>query len=70
MFLIINCYKCGSFLIIKKGQKTKECPYCNQRLNLSKVRVVKMTSTSKEASHIVKTMKLRKENSVDENYLL
>ena len=70
MFQIIDCYRCGNLLIIKKGQKTKECPYCNKRLNLSKVRVVGASSTSKEASNLVKTMKLCKENSIGKNYSL
>jgi len=61
MYFISPCYNCGNLLIIGEEQKTKRCPYCNHLLNLSKARILRKVSTSREASRIVREMKLNKE---------
>jgi DNA-directed RNA polymerase subunit RPC12/RpoP len=60
MYFISPCYNCGNLLIIEEEQKTKRCPYCNRLLNLSKTRILRRVSTSREASRIVREMKLDK----------
>ena len=60
MYFISPCYNCGNLLIIEEEQKTKRCPYCNRLLNLSKTRILRRVSTSREASRTVREMKLDK----------
>ena len=60
MYLISPCYNCGNLLIIEEKQNTKRCPYCNHLLNLSKARVLRKVSTSREASRTVREMKMNK----------
>jgi hypothetical protein len=66
MYFISPCYNCGNFLIREEKQKTKRCPYCNRLLDLSKTRILRRASTSREASKIVRKMKLDKGRVFDE----
>jgi phage FluMu protein Com len=58
--LILRCTKCGRYIIVAYGQKTKLCPYCATNVNLQKAPVVAAAKDSIEASEIIKHLKAEK----------
>lgn len=60
MYVVTVCYVCGRFLLAKTGQKTRRCPYCETRLILDKAKKVASAKTAQEASHLIRTLKRKK----------
>ncbi|WNZ29066.1 MAG: DUF1922 domain-containing protein [Candidatus Bathyarchaeota archaeon] len=60
MYIVLVCYNCGHYLLAKKFQKTKLCPYCSSRLNLSKTKKVVQAKTAQEASLYIRNLKIKK----------
>jgi DNA-directed RNA polymerase subunit RPC12/RpoP len=57
---IIKCTKCQGFILAEKDQKTKTCPYCSTKVNLSSAQKVASANTAMEASEILKHLKSEK----------
>lgn len=58
--LIIVCNRCGGFFLAADGQKTRTCPYCGKRVDVSKAKKVASAKNAFEASQMLRTMKQRK----------
>jgi DNA-directed RNA polymerase subunit RPC12/RpoP len=56
-FLIAVCSRCGGLVIVKTEQKTKTCPYCSFKFNISDVRKVASAKNAYEASEILRKLK-------------
>ncbi len=56
-FLVVRCLRCGQPLLARGGQRSKLCTYCGAHLNLAKLRIFAVASSSTEARHIVQAMK-------------
>lgn len=54
---IVVCYKCGRYLLAKMDQKTRQCPYCETKLDLGKTKIIASAKTAREASNLIRTMK-------------
>jgi len=54
VYTIVRCSNryCGKFTYCKTGQKTKQCPYCNKRIDVYK-REIRTVDTSKLARVLV-----------------
>lgn len=57
LYLVIQCEKCGKLSLAKAGQRTRTCPYCGNRPNLLKVRVLASAENARSASEILKALK-------------
>lgn len=62
MHAIIVCYKCGQYLLAEMDKKTRQCPYCETKLTLSKTKIIASAKTAREASNLIRTMKDTKEH--------
>jgi len=60
MYVVITCYKCGQLLLAKTDQKTRQCPYCETRLDLDKTKKVASAKTAQEASILIRALKKEK----------
>lgn len=61
-YIIVVCGKCGGYLLAKKGQKTRTCPYCGLRILLGKALKVASAGNAEEASILLR--RLKEENAV------
>jgi len=57
MYVVIVCYGCGRFLLVKGTQKTKRCPYCAARLKLVSAKKFAQVKTAQEASNYIRALK-------------
>jgi DNA-directed RNA polymerase subunit RPC12/RpoP len=55
--LVIQCGKCGGFLLAKADQKTRTCPYCGSQVFLAKARKIASAENAYAASEILKKLK-------------
>jgi len=62
MYVVITCYKCGQLLLAKTDQKTRQCPYCETRLDLDKTKKVASAKTAQEASILIRALKKGQEH--------
>jgi len=60
MYVVIFCYKCGQLLLANTNQKTRQCPYCETRLDLDKTKKVASAKTAQEASILIRALKKEK----------
>ncbi|UCG45332.1 MAG: DUF1922 domain-containing protein [Candidatus Bathyarchaeota archaeon] len=60
MYVVIVCSRCGHYLLAKGGSKTRQCPYCQIRLRLAKVKKVASAKSPKEASALIRALKQRR----------
>jgi uncharacterized Zn finger protein (UPF0148 family) len=58
--LIIECNQCGKPLLAANNQKTRTCPYCNTRINITKAKKIATAKTAFEASKKLREIKSRK----------
>jgi hypothetical protein len=58
--VIAKCTKCNGLLLAAKSQKTKTCPYCNQKVNMIAAQKVASAPTAFEASEMLKILKNKK----------
>lgn len=59
-YIIVVCGKCGGYLLAKKGQKTRTCPYCGLRILLGKALKVAAAGSAEEASILLRRLKEEK----------
>jgi len=52
-YLVVACTKCRGLLLARQGRKTRQCPYCGTKMNLSKTEVLWVTSDLEEARSIL-----------------
>ena len=57
LYLVIMCYGCGKLVLVKAGQRTRVCPYCQKRILVEKARKIANVSSSREASEIIQMLK-------------
>ena len=55
--LIVKCPKCGGLMMAAEGQKTKLCPYCGARVDMTKAQRVASASNAFKASAMLKKLK-------------
>ena len=55
--LIVKCTKCQGLMLTTKGQKTRTCPYCGERVELLRAKKVASASSAFEASKILRKLK-------------
>jgi DNA-directed RNA polymerase subunit RPC12/RpoP len=60
LYSIIQCYSCGNLLLSMDGQKTKQCPYCNVRLKVSKVKILAHVESATDASRTIIALKQKR----------
>jgi len=58
--LIVRCTRCGGLLMAAEGQKTRTCPYCGARVQLTKTNVIASAENAFLASEILKEIKSKK----------
>jgi len=56
-FLIVMCGRCGGFLVAKVEQKTRTCPYCGFKVDLSKAKRLASAENAYEASKTLRKLK-------------
>jgi rRNA maturation endonuclease Nob1 len=59
-YVVLVCNGCGQFLIAQVGQKTKNCNYCGASVALWKAKKIANVASAREASRIVKELKMKK----------
>jgi phage FluMu protein Com len=57
---IIECTQCGGLLLAADTQKTRTCPYCGTRVNVTKAKKIATAKTPYEASQILREIKSKK----------
>jgi len=56
-FLIVVCSKCGGLFLGRAEQKTRTCPYCGSKVDLSKAKRLASAENAYEASKILRKLK-------------
>jgi len=56
-FLILACGNCGGLLLAKAEQKTRTCPYCGSKVDLSKAKRLASAENAYEASKTLRKLK-------------
>jgi len=54
-YLVVACPKCRALLLARQGRKTRQCPYCGTKMNLTKTEVLWMTSDLEEARSMLRS---------------
>ena len=54
-YLVVACPKCRALLLARQGRKTRQCPYCETKMNLMKTEVLWVTSDLEEARSILRS---------------
>jgi DNA-directed RNA polymerase subunit RPC12/RpoP len=57
---IVKCTQCQGLMLTTKAQKTKICPYCGARVELSKAQKVASAKNPFEASTLLRKLKSEK----------
>jgi len=55
--LVIQCHRCGGFLLAKADQKTRTCPYCGVQVTVAKARKIASAENAYAASEILRKLK-------------
>lgn len=55
--MVIQCERCGNLSLAKADQRTRTCPYCGNRPNIQKVKVIASAPTARMGTEILKTLK-------------
>ena len=58
--LIVECNRCGGLLLAVNDQKTRTCPYCGKRVDVTRAKKVTSAKNAFEASEILRELKSRK----------
>jgi len=66
MYAVLVCYNCGRLVLARDGQKTRLCPHCESRLIIEKTKRVAFAKSAREATELIRTMKLKREISSQE----
>lgn len=59
MYLVVKCPQCGRLTLSKASYRTRTCPYCGKRILLRKAMIVARTSSSIEATEVIRGLKRR-----------
>jgi acetyl-CoA carboxylase beta subunit len=54
---IVKCPKCGKLMLTKHSQKTKTCPYCNNKVSLLRAQKIATANSAFEASEMLRKLK-------------
>ena len=57
--VVLVCSGCGRYLIAKAGQKSKQCNYCGNVVDLWRAKKVRSANSAREASKLVREFKMR-----------
>ncbi|HTY74977.1 MAG TPA: DUF1922 domain-containing protein [Candidatus Nanoarchaeia archaeon] len=60
---IVECPNCKGLLLASASQKTKTCPYCQSRLELSKVKRLARAESAMKASEILRKLKAERQSN-------
>jgi len=55
--LIVMCPQCGGLMMATKAQKTKLCPYCDARVDMTRVQRIASASNAVKASAMLRKLK-------------
>jgi predicted RNA-binding Zn-ribbon protein involved in translation (DUF1610 family) len=58
--LIVECNRCGGYLLAANDHKTRTCPYCGKRVDVTRAKKVTSAKNAFEASEILRDLKTRK----------
>ncbi|HXY83482.1 MAG TPA: DUF1922 domain-containing protein [Candidatus Saccharimonadales bacterium] len=62
-YLVLECDKCGRYLLAPSNNKTRSCPYCGKRVAVGKARVLASSDNAVDARVSLQQLKLKKEDS-------
>jgi DNA-directed RNA polymerase subunit RPC12/RpoP len=57
---IITCNRCGGLFLAADNQKTRTCPYCNTRVDVTKAKKVASAKNAFEASELLREIKSKR----------
>ena len=66
MYIIVRCPRCGSLLLAKTDNKTRQCTNCGHKSELRTLRVYGKAKTPNEASELM--MRLKEKDGPGEGY--
>ncbi len=58
--LIVECNRCGGYLLAANNHKTRTCPYCGKHVNVAKAKKIASAENAFEASELLRDLKARK----------
>lgn len=59
MYLVVKCPQCGRLTLSKASYRTRTCPYCGKKIVLMRAMIVARTSSSIEATEVIRDFKRR-----------
>lgn len=59
-YLVVECTKCGRYLLAASNSKTRTCPYCGKRVSLEDARVAAKSEKPEEARAALQQLKQRR----------
>lgn len=62
MYLVINCPSCGKIIMASTANRTRACPHCGVKIDISTAKVLARSRTTQEAVEIIQELKQRKSN--------
>ncbi|MHA1333620.1 MAG: DUF1922 domain-containing protein [Candidatus Odinarchaeia archaeon] len=65
--MIFKCMNCHKLNLAKNGQKTRLCPFCGSKNQISKVNILFRVNNAEEAVSIIRAMKLPKDLKITQN---
>jgi len=57
MYIIARCPSCGKVMMANTANKTRSCPHCGRRSELSGLRTLAQARTSREAVALIQSLK-------------
>jgi DNA-directed RNA polymerase subunit M/transcription elongation factor TFIIS len=57
MYIIARCPSCGKVMMANTANKTRSCPHCGRRHELSGLRTLARARTSREAVALIQSLK-------------
>jgi len=65
-YIVISCPKCQGYLLARHGRKTRQCPYCGGRVNLSNVDILWSTSDLEEARSVLQSKRQSRSQQLED----
>jgi len=62
-YFVLQCEKCGRYLLAVSNNKTRACPYCGKRIVVGKAKILVSSDDAKEARLNLQKLKLGEESS-------
>ena len=60
MYIVVNCPRCGDYMLAKTVNKTRMCPNCGRRSEIGTLKVIGRADSPKEAVALIQSFKERK----------